>query len=211
MSPAQQLALWADRLRDISALGLRFSQNIYDQEHYQAIQNIALEMFALATGAPLADLEALRSSIMARPTPLTTGDAAIINEAGEILLIRRADNQKWAMPGGAMAVGETPAGAVVREALEETGVSCEPLALVGVYDSRYCGSLTPHHLYHFVFLCRPLNDGQAVEPPSHAHEVLATAWFAENALPDDLDPGHVSRIPDAFRAWRGHERAFFDR
>lgn len=210
-SLAQQLALWADQLRDVSALGLRFSQNIYDREHFQTVQNIAVEMLALATNTSLEELEPLRSTVMARPTPFSTGDAAIINQAGEILLVQRADNQKWAMPGGAMAVGETPAEAVAREALEETGVRCQPLTLVGVYDSRFCGTTVAHHLYHFVFLCRPLNGGQVNRPPSHALEVLDTGWFSANALPGEIDPGHISRIPDAFRVWHGDERAFFDK
>jgi hypothetical protein len=29
MTPAEQLALWADRLRDMAATGLKYSQNIY--------------------------------------------------------------------------------------------------------------------------------------------------------------------------------------
>jgi mutator protein MutT len=209
-SLAQQLALWADQLRDISALGLRFSQTIYDREHYQAIQDMALDMFALTTDTPAAELEPLRSTVLSRPTPFAVGDAAVINEAGEILLIRRADNGRWAMPGGALEVGETPAQGVVREALEETGVRAEAVQLVGVYDSRLCGSVTAHHLYQLVFLCKPLSGGSS-EPASHAQEVLDTGWFAEEALPDDLDPGHRGRIPDAFRAWRGKALAYFDR
>jgi ADP-ribose pyrophosphatase YjhB (NUDIX family) len=208
---AQTMALWADRLRDISAGGLLFNQNLHDRENYQKIQAIALEMLALATGEPLERLEPLQESVFGRPTPLAVGDAAIIEESGKILLVQRADNRKWAMPGGALAVGETPAEGVVREALEETGVHCEPVALVGVYDSRRCGTVSRFHLYQFVFLCRPLEGGEVVQPPSHTHEVLDTAWFAEDALPEDLDPGHVTRIPDAFRVWRGDGRVFFDR
>lgn len=208
---AQTIALWADRLRDISAGGLLFNQNLHDRENYQKIQTIALDMLALATGESLERLEPLRTPLFSRPTPLAVGDAAIIDQDGRILLVQRADNQMWAMPGGALAVGETPAEGVVREALEETGVHCEPIALVGVYDSRLCGTASRFHLYQFVFLCRPLKGGEVVQPPSHAHEVLDTAWFVEDALPEDLDPGHITRIPDAFRIWRGDDQVFFDR
>ena len=47
---AQRIALWADRLRDISALGLHFSESIYDRERYRQLQNLAIEMLAVATG-----------------------------------------------------------------------------------------------------------------------------------------------------------------
>ena len=209
MTPAEQIALWADRLRDISAMGLRFSENVYDQAHYRAVQNIAMEMLALATGESLEQMEPLRAPIFARPTPLAVGDAAVIDDKGQILLIQRADNGKWAMPGGALEVGETPAAGVLREALEETGVHCRAVSLIGVFDSRFCGSTSRHHLYHFTFLCEPLNHRE-IERPSHANEVLDVGWFPEDGLPEDIDPGHVSRIPEAFRVWHGDSRAFFD-
>jgi ADP-ribose pyrophosphatase YjhB (NUDIX family) len=116
----------------------------------------------------------------------------------------------WAMPGGALEVGETPAQGVVREAFEETGVHCRAVALVGVFDSRRCGAVYPLHLYHFVFLCGPLPDA-ASETPSHALETLGCDWFAEAGLPDDLDSGHRTRIPYAFASWHGKQEAFFDR
>ena len=45
---------------------------------------------------------------------------------------------------------------------------------------------------------------------SHAHEVLNAGWFPEDNLPADVDPGHITRIPEAYRVWRGDRRAFFD-
>lgn len=206
---AQQLALWADELRDHSANGLHFSQSHYDRARFQAIQEIAMSMLALATGDLPEQIETLRAPIFMRPTPLCVGDAAVIDDAGRILLIQRADNGKWAMPGGALDVGETPAEGAVREALEETGVACEPLALVGVFDSRLCGTTSRHHLYQFLFLCKPLAHVEPVQP-SHANETLAMGWFNEENLPDALDPGHVTRIPVAFHVWRGEQGAFFD-
>jgi ADP-ribose pyrophosphatase YjhB (NUDIX family) len=210
MDLAQQLALWADKLRDVSALGLYFTKNIYDRDHYKTVQDIAMAMQALATDTPLAEMEPLRAPVFSRPTPVAVGDAAVIDEEGYILLIRRADNGLWAMPGGALEVGETPAEGVVREAFEETGVRAEAVALVGVFDSRRCGTVSRHHLYQFVFLCRP-TDGHAATTPSHAAETLGADWFAEDALPADLDPGHATRIPHAYRIWHGEGRAFFDR
>lgn len=209
MTPAEQIALWADRLRDISAMGLRFSKNVHDEEAFRAVQTIAMEMLALATGESVEQMEPLRASVFSRPTPIATGDAAVIDDRGRILLVKRADNGKWAMPGGALEVGETPAEGVVREALEETGVRCRAVSLIGVFDSRFCGTTSRHHLYQFTFLCEPLNEGEP-EKPSHALEVLDAGWFPEGGLPEAIDPGHVTRIPEAFRVWHGDRRVFFD-
>lgn len=45
-------------------------------------------------------------------------DALVQNGRGEVLLVRRADDGRWAMPGGWVDPGETPEQAVVRENLE---------------------------------------------------------------------------------------------
>jgi ADP-ribose pyrophosphatase YjhB (NUDIX family) len=211
MITTQQIVIWADKLRDISAFGLHFSESRYDIDRYRQIQNLALIMLASAVNEPVEKFEPLRAPVFSRPTPFSTGDAAIIDDDGRILLIQRADNSKWAMPGGALEVGETPAEGVVREALEETGYMCEPVELVGVFDSRYCGSETRHHLYQFVFLCRPLNKSYEFKDATHAHEVLDVRWFSRENLPQDIDPGHKSRIPVAFQSWQNHHMAYFDK
>jgi ADP-ribose pyrophosphatase YjhB (NUDIX family) len=211
MTPAEQIAFWADRLRDMAATGLKYSQNIYDYERYAAIQQIAIEMLALATEQPVAALEPLRATIFARSSPLIAGAAAVIDDHSRILLMRRSDNRLWNMPGGILEVGETLAAGVVREVLEETGVHCEPVALVGIYDNRRWESNVAQHIYKFTFLCRPLDGGQVVETPSHAIETLEIGWFAEDALPDDLFTGHIRRIQDAYRIWRGEQKAHFDK
>ena len=208
-APAQRIALWADRLRDISASGLRYAGEVHDCENYQVIQDIAMQMLALATGESLQAMEPLRAPVFSRPTPIVVGDAAIINEAGEILLIRRAQSGLWATPGGAMSVGETPAEGVAREALEETGVHSRPIHLIGVYDNRLSGGASRHHLYVFLFLCQ-LVDGRSAGEPSHPSETLDRGWFSEGNLPKNLEPGHVRRIRDAFRAWRGSRVTHFD-
>lgn len=207
---AQKLALWADILRDCSAVGLHFAANIYDQERYRRIQDVALAMMAAASGQTPEEIEPLRTTTFALPSPFPVGDGAVIDEHGRILLIHRADNGLWAMPGGALDVGETPAEGVAREVLEETGVTCEPVALVGTFDSRRWQIGGRHHLYNFLFLCRPLPHIERIDPPSHVNEVLEIGWFAEDALPTDLDPGHVRRIPEAFRVWHGDQHAHFD-
>lgn len=209
MTPADQMALWADKLRDLSAMGLLFAKNIHDESAFCAVQTIAMEMFAMASGSTREEIEPLRASLFSRPTPLVGGDAALIDGEGRILLIQRADNHRWAMPGGALEVGETPVEGVVREVLEETGMHCQVLALVGVFDSRFCGTVGLHHLYHLVFLCEPLD--RAAETPVHAGiETLGSAWFREDELPEELDSGHRSRIPEAFRVWHGDHRVFLD-
>jgi ADP-ribose pyrophosphatase YjhB (NUDIX family) len=210
MSPlTEQLLRWADTLRDLSALGLRYANNVYDRERYRTIQHIVLDMMATATERPLAHFEALRSTLFLRPSPIVAGAAAVIDERGRIVLIERADTHHWGMPAGMMEVGETPAEGVTREAFEETGIRCRAVALVGVYDSWKGGAPMGQHTYKFTFLCQPLTHDQEYTPFSQ-EETVQVQWFTEEELPAVLVQGHKERIADAYRVWRGETRAYFD-
>ena len=58
----------------------------------------------------------------------------VVNDEGSILLIRRTDNGNWAVPGGAIDLGESVAQAAIRETLEESGIECEVTGIVGIYS-----------------------------------------------------------------------------
>jgi 8-oxo-dGTP pyrophosphatase MutT (NUDIX family) len=119
-------------------------------------------------------------------------NVAVRDERGLVLVIRRADNDNWALPGGAMDLGETIAEAGVRETREETGIDCEITALVGVYTN-------PHHVILYtsngevrqecslVFLARPV--GGELTPSAESSEVR---WVA----PDEL---HSYRMDTTMR------------
>jgi ADP-ribose pyrophosphatase YjhB (NUDIX family) len=65
-------------------------------------------------------------------------NVVVVNEAGDILLVRRSDNDNWAVPGGAIDLGESVAQAAIRETREESGITCELTGLVGIYsDPRH--------------------------------------------------------------------------
>ena len=60
-------------------------------------------------------------------------NVVVTNGDGEVLLIRRTDNQNWAVPGGAIDLGESMVQAAVRETKEESGIDCSITGLVGIY------------------------------------------------------------------------------
>jgi len=68
--------------------------------------------------------------------------AFVQDEAGRILLIRRTDNDLYAIPGGALEVGETLTQAVQREVMEETGIAVMVTGLVGLFSN-------PEHVIEF--------------------------------------------------------------
>ncbi|HEY0690944.1 MAG TPA: NUDIX domain-containing protein [Kribbella sp.] len=68
--------------------------------------------------------------------------AVIQDQAGRLLLIRRTDNDLYAIPGGGLELGETLTETVQREVMEETGVNVQVTGLIGVYSD-------PHHVIEF--------------------------------------------------------------
>lgn len=93
------------------------------------------------------------------PDAPLVGVGAIIIEKERVVLVKRGHPPlagEWSIPGGVLEVGETLRQAAVREALEETGLTVEPLDLLGVFD-RILRDGDGRTLYHYVlidFLCR---------------------------------------------------------
>lgn len=79
------------------------------------------------------------------PTSLVPSvNVVVANEAGDVLMIRRTDNGNWAVPGGAIDLGESVAQRAVRETLEESGIEYEITGIVGIYsDPRHVILYTP--------------------------------------------------------------------
>lgn len=69
-------------------------------------------------------------------------NVVVENDKGEILMIRRTDNDNWALPGGAIDLGESVTQAAIRETKEETGIDVEITGLVGIYSD-------PKHVIHY--------------------------------------------------------------
>ena len=70
------------------------------------------------------------------PTPnslVPAASAIVVNDAHEILLHLRSDNDLWSLPGGVMELGESITQTVVREVKEETGLDVRPVRVTGIY------------------------------------------------------------------------------
>ncbi|MFI9200584.1 NUDIX domain-containing protein [Streptomyces sp. NPDC053048] len=125
----------------------------------------------------------------------------VVDGAGCVLLQRRSDNGMWALPGGAMCLGESLEECAVRETKEETGIDVEVLGIVGTYTN-------PRHVFAYddgevrqefsiCFLARPLGDEAG--PLTVSDESTDVRWFAPeevDALP--MVPSIRKRVDD----WR---------
>lgn len=137
--------------------------------------------------------------IMPKPvTPFVGCDVFVTDEAQRVLLIRRADNGLWALPGGCQDLGETPMECAIRECREETGLIVRITALLGVYSSkRYPYVHYPwkdNKFTHLLFRAEII--GGTITPSSETTQV---AFFAHDQLPA-LSDGHGPRVARGFRA-----------
>jgi ADP-ribose pyrophosphatase YjhB (NUDIX family) len=128
-------------------------------------------------------------------TPKVVVECALLDDHGQVLLVKRKDNHLWAMPGGFMELGEQVHDAMLREVHEETGLSVTLLRLSGVYshprDSMYLHRGPQYHVIAVVFVGKVVS-GTFCENP----ETSAIQWFPVADLPPLLS-GHHQRILDA--------------
>jgi len=128
--------------------------------------------------------------------------AVVQNERGELLLIHKTDNDKWALPGGGHDPGESISATVVREVKEETGYDVEVETLTGTYTN-------PHHVMayddgevrqQFSLAFRARLIGGELRTSSESDQV---AWVPVADLDGlTMHPSMRQRIDDALSAER---------
>ena len=101
-------------------------------------------------------------------------NVVVTSKNDEILLIRRSDNDNWAIPGGAIELGESMTQAAVRETKEESGIDCEITGLVGIYTDPkhvilYTSNGEARQEFSIVLTGRPV--GGEPTPSSESSEV----------------------------------------
>ncbi|WP_217595539.1 NUDIX domain-containing protein [Cohnella sp. GbtcB17] len=114
--------------------------------------------------------------------------AIIRNAEDEILFGRKHGEEAWGLIAGAIELGETPAGAVCREVLEETGLIVSPDRIIGVFGGnqhRYTYS-NGHKVEYLsiVFDCKIT--GGSLSPDNE--EMKDLKYFKENEIPEISNP-----------------------
>ncbi|AHV96970.1 NUDIX hydrolase [Paenibacillus sabinae] len=132
-------------------------------------------------------VEDLRTLVGNQPFLLVRPSVAILNEKGQILLVKYQD-QTWGIPGGLMELGETVEECIRREVKEEINIEIGSVQLFGVYSGEklYTKLKNGHEYYNIIigYLCTEYN-GQ-LKPDGN--EVIEAEFFDLNKIPEKTDP-----------------------
>jgi len=117
------------------------------------------------------------------------GDSLFVpdGEVETLLVIQRADNGHWELPGGVLELGESFEDGVVREVLEETGITVSVERLSGVYKNLEKGIVA------LVYRCHPIDGDTATTDESRD-----TRWIDPGVLNEIMDEAYAIRLLDAF-------------
>jgi ADP-ribose pyrophosphatase YjhB (NUDIX family) len=203
----RDLIRWSEALAGIARTGMSFTQVLYERERYEEVLKIAADIKAAADDALEVRreqdhfvqewMDSVGEGVPGYVTPKVAVGAVVGNDAGELLLVRRADSGVWLYPTGWADVGYSAAEVAVKEVEEETGIECEPVRLLAVMDGLRMG-FTRFGMYLLLFHCRAT--GGSLQ--AHPLETSGVGFFGADDLPTPL-AGSGAWLPLALAAIRG--------
>lgn len=112
--------------------------------------------------------------------------AAVVDDEGRVLVLRRRDDGHWEPPGGVLEIEESIIAGVRRETREETGLDVRPEVLTGVYKNLTRGIVA------LVFRCTVI--GGALTLNDEADDFQ---WLERAELADRMTQPFAVRLRDA--------------
>jgi ADP-ribose pyrophosphatase YjhB (NUDIX family) len=172
--------VFLDELRGIAQQGLRYARDPSDQQRYQRLMHLAASAYAGLSGLAPEEVGERFARELGYPTAKVGVDAAVYADVGQgLLLIRRADTGRWALPGGWVDPGETAEQALAREVVEETGLTVAVREVLAVNSQLPQPDSSPHTSIHLVYRCE-VTDGT----PGATTEAREVAYRDPRAIHD---------------------------
>lgn len=164
--------------------GLHYSENDFDLDRYQALEEISLRMLALVTGLPDETVHMAAPERNGYRTPKVDVRAVIFNDRDEILMVRERVDSRWSLPGGWCDVGYTPTEVAVKEAFEEAGIVVKVTRLLAVFDKK-CHDHPEDLFYAYKIFLECEAENYEI---STGMETLDVGFFKQDALPELSTP-----------------------
>jgi ADP-ribose pyrophosphatase YjhB (NUDIX family) len=174
------LAAFLEQVLATAQAGLTYSKDPFDIGRFEALRAATVALMVSQSEldpAAIADWIALDRGY---PTPKLDVRALILDAQGRLLLVQERSDGCWTLPGGWCDIGDSPAGAVVREVVEETGLECRAVRLLALFDKlRHPHPPQLPHAHKAFFLCE-VTGGQLL---TETDETQGAAYFPIDQLP----------------------------
>lgn len=129
----------------------------------------------------------LRQFIGHRPVLLVGAAILVVDSNNCLLMMKRADNKCWGIPGGSVEPGEEVESAAKREAFEETSLNVGEMSLFGVFSGPELFYKYPNgdEVYNVIdaYISRDWR-GEVMLNDEHTEY----NWFSVNEIPEDVSP-----------------------
>jgi ADP-ribose pyrophosphatase YjhB (NUDIX family) len=142
-----------EQLREIASEGLLHASNPYDHDRYERLLEIASSNYAVISGVSEHRVRQIFRKELGVVTPKLGVDAAILDDSDRVLLVRRADDGRFCLPGGWVRPDESLEAAVAREVTEETGLKVIRREIIAAFSRRAILPNTPYGSCHILFVC----------------------------------------------------------
>ncbi|HEU5109917.1 MAG TPA: NUDIX domain-containing protein [Micromonosporaceae bacterium] len=138
----------------------------------------------------------LRALAGERPMLFVGARAIVRDDSDRVLLIKRSDNGRWALPAGAMELGESITDCGVRELYEETGLRASRVTPYALYTGpAYTFTNMYSHTYQ-LFMVAFRVDEWAGELVRVTEESTDARFFAQDELPGLRSPVLTETLAD---------------
>jgi len=168
----------ARKLLALAQTGLHFTEGEFDKERYHDVARIAEALLARDVGASSEQIRAAWQFEAGYATPKVDVRGAVFRDA-RVLLVRERSDGGWTLPGGWADVNDSPAEAVEKEILQESGFSARAAKLAAVYDrNKHAHPWYLFHVWKLFFVCE-ITGGS----PQSSLETDGVDFFALDGLP----------------------------
>src|SRR5580693_8319035 len=155
MNAAASILQWARKVQAIAQNGLTFSQDPFDRERFEQLQQLVTAILTTELDITAGQVQGLWLGDEGYATPKVDVRGAVFDQ-DKVLLVRERSDGKWTLPGGWVDVNDAPSKAVEREIFEESGYQAKAVKRAGLIDKNNPAHGHPpgiHHIYKLFFLC----------------------------------------------------------
>ncbi len=177
MKSGEQWLNWAKELQSIAQNGLTYTKDVFDQERFERVREIAAEIMSRYSGLSVRRVKDLFCNETGFQTPKLDTRGVVFKD-GKILLVRENDG-RWSLPGGWVDFDQTVKTNTEKEVKEEAGLEVRAVKVLAIHDrNQHNKPVYAYNVCKFFVLCEVI--GGSFQKNA---ETTESRYFAKDELP----------------------------